>query len=532
MNQNKLVLGERVTLLLLIITLPFNGLPRQFFLSFLGRDLTNSFFTLGMALLLIEFAKYRFCIPRKAIIYFAAFYGWYIFCLALGLTFYPYDQSFMAVQSVSIQHSLQHFNWLISADAQWPYKIIFFFENASRILRRDAQFCLIAFWVWHLYRDNWKKGFEDIKKAVLALVLLLGAYSVVELSWLKFNSKVAENILVFINSHLYVPAANNGWWPPLLWPGRLRSLLREPSFFGILSAFLLPFLWSWMGEKKHKGLYGILIGYFCFMIAATNSRTAVSVTAFELLLLALSITFVRTADYTRKGIAVICICLCGFGFNLINFKSSDIQVVPKVSAAETILANEKDGVSSERREIFMSPRNYFENNISSVASTDKFSNNARLAVVVTELNVIKQHPIIGVGKNLNAGYMLDSLPNFAYQNTEVKSWINGILKNDKRIYLLGDAFPDLNIYTSIGVSSGMPGILLYVGFIIYPLVKVLRYGKQLRCNPLVILISISLLGLAISGFSNKEYSNCIGIPIGLLLCCKTEFEMKGKKNCL
>ena len=164
MTQNRLVLFERVTLLLLIITLPFNGLPKQFFLSFLGRDLTNSFFTLGMALLLIEFAKYRFCIPRKAIIYFAAFYGWYIFCLALGLTFYPYDQSFMAVQSVSIQHSLQHFNWLISADAQWPYKIIFFFENASRILRRDAQFCLIAFWVWHLYRDNWKKGFEDIKR--------------------------------------------------------------------------------------------------------------------------------------------------------------------------------------------------------------------------------------------------------------------------------------------------------------------------------------------------------------------------------
>lgn len=533
MNQNKLVFLERVTLLLLIITLPFNGLPRQFFLSFLGRDLTNSFFTLGMALLIIGFIKYRFYVPPKAIKYFIAFYGWYIFCLALGLAFYPYDQSFMAAQSDQVQRILQNFDWLISSDAQWPYKTIYFFENASRILRRDTQFCLIAFWVWRIYRDNWKKGFEDINKAVLVLVLMLGTYSLVELSWLKFNSKVAENILVFINSHLYVPAANNGWWPPLLWPGRLRSLLREPSFFGILSAFLLPFLWSWMGEKKHKGLYGLLIGYFCLMIAATNSRTAVSVTAFELLLLVLSVALVRTADYTRKVIAIICICLCGFGFNLVNLKSVDVQVVPKVSASEGIQESEKkDGASPGSDTIFMSPWNYFENNIGSVASTDKFSNNARLAVVVTELNVIRRHPITGVGKNLNAGYMLDSLPKFAYQNTEVKSWINEILKNDKRIYLLGDAFPDLNIYTSIGVSSGMPGILLYVGFIIYPLVKVLRYGKQLRCNPLVILISISLLGLAISGFSNKEYSNCIGIPIGLLLCCKTEFEMKGKKNCL
>lgn len=531
MNQNMLVLYERITLLLLVVTLPFNGLPKQFFLSFLGRDMTNSFFTLGMVLLLIEFAKYRFYIPRKVIMYFAAFYGWYIFCLALGLAFYPYDQSFMAAQSVSMHHFLQHFNWLVSVDAQWPYKISYFFENAARILRRDSQFCLIAFWVWHVYRDNWKKGFEDIKKAVFILVLMLGTYSLVELSWLKFDSKTAEKILIVINSNLYARASENVWWPPLLWPGRLRSLLREPSFFGILSAFLLPFLWSWMGEKKHKGLYGLLIGYFCLMIAATNSRTAVSVTAFELLLLAASAVLVHTADYARKVIAILCICLCGFGFNLINFKSADVQVVPKVSATETIQVNEKkDEVSSGRSEIFMSPRNYFENNIGSVASTDKFSNNARLAVVVTELNVIRQHPITGVGKNLNAGYMLDSLPNFAYQNAEVKSWIDGILKNDKKVYLIRDAFPDLNIYTSMGVSCGIPGILLYVGFMIYPLFKLMRHGKQLRSNPLIILVVISLLGVAVSGFSNKEYSNCIGIPIGLLWCCLADFELIGKKN--
>lgn len=34
MNQNRLVLVERITLLLLVVTLPFNGLPKQFFLSF------------------------------------------------------------------------------------------------------------------------------------------------------------------------------------------------------------------------------------------------------------------------------------------------------------------------------------------------------------------------------------------------------------------------------------------------------------------------------------------------------------------
>lgn len=520
MDQKRLIFFERITLLLLIVTLPFNGLPKQFFLSFWGRDLTNSFFTLGICILAVEYIKYRFYIPRKFALFFVVFYGWYIFCLALGLIFYPYDQSFMAVQSVRVQQVIQDIVPFVSNDTQWPYKVIYFFDTAARLLRRNMQFCLSAFWVWHLYRNDWKKGFEDIKKAVLALVLLLGAYSAVELSWLKFDSKWAENMLVFINSHLYVPATNHGWWPPLLWPGRLRSLLREPSYFGILSSFLLPFLWSWMWVKRHKVFYGFLIGYFCLMIAATNSRTAVSITAFELLLLIASAVFIKTADYTRKTIAIFCICICGFGVNLINFNSSDLKIIPNVSAAETMQNECK--VEGKDEFILMTPRKYFENNIGSVMSTNQFSNNARLAVVLADLNVIKKHPITGVGQNLNGGYMLDALPDFAYQNGEVKVWIDNIVSKERDIYLLKDVFPVLNIYTNLGVSCGIPGILLYVGFLIYPFIKMRRLKENMRNNPCILFVSISLLGLAMSGFSNNEYVNCVGIPIGLLWCCLTE----------
>lgn len=76
-------------------------------------------------------------------------------------------------------------------------------------------------------------------------------------------------------------------------------------------------------------------------------------------------------------------------------------------------------------------------------------------MVMTELNVIKQHPVMRVGKNLNGGYMLDSLPDFAYQNGEVKVWIQGAVNQDKRTYLIKDIFPDLNIYTALGVSLSL-----------------------------------------------------------------------------
>lgn len=93
--------------------------------------------------------------------------------------------------------------------------------------------------------------------------------------------------------------------------------------------------------KKHKALHGLLIGDLCLMIAATNSRTAVSIAAFELLLLAISIVFARTAEYARKMIAILCICLCGFRFNLINFKPPDMQIIPEVSAEESIQNSKK-----------------------------------------------------------------------------------------------------------------------------------------------------------------------------------------------
>lgn len=375
-----------------------------------------------------------------------------------------------------------------------------------------------------------EKGFEDIRNSVLALALLLGAYSVIELSWLKFNSKVAENILVFINPHLYAPATNHGWWPPLLWPGRLRSLLREPSYFGILSSFLLPFLWSWIWERSHKVFYGFLIGYFCLMIAATNSRTAVSVTAFELLLLIVSAALIRTVDYTRKAVVVLCICVCGFGVNLINFNAIDLKVIPNVSAAEIIQDDSKSKKPADGY-ILMMPRKYLEDNIGSVISTNKFSNNARLAVVLADLNVIRQHPITGVGQNLNGGYMLDALPDYAYHNAEIKVWIDNIENNKKDTYLLKDVFPVLNIYTNLGVSCGIIGVLLYIGFIICPLIKVIQYRKNIHGNPYIIFMSISLLGLTLSGFSNNEYANCIGIPVGLLWCYLSGVRSREHSKC-
>lgn len=52
---------------------------------------------------------------------------------------------------------------------------------------------------------------------------------------------MGEAVLREINPHLYEIGHYNGWWPPILWNNGLRSLMEEPSLFGIVSVFLMPF---------------------------------------------------------------------------------------------------------------------------------------------------------------------------------------------------------------------------------------------------------------------------------------------------
>ena len=76
-----------------------------------------------------------------------------------------------------------------------------------------------------------KKGLDTIVNAARILTILCIAYSVIEVSWLWSGSDYLASILVTINNSLYDPVVQSGWWPPELWPGQLRSLALEPSYF-------------------------------------------------------------------------------------------------------------------------------------------------------------------------------------------------------------------------------------------------------------------------------------------------------------
>lgn len=285
---------QRFMLLGLIVTLPLTTIPKVFQIPGLGPSLSDYFFIIGSCLIIYEFIKYGFTIDKKIKKFFIIYFLWQIICLIHGLYTYQFNELLTLDQISKLEVILSKLNlYGIYIDKILIIKCWLFIRFSKDILFLNSSVFLIVFYIYHLYKDNFNKGFIDIRNAILCLILIMGTYSFVELLWLKLSLNFAVEILVNINPFLYDPVSNYGWWPPILWGNQLRSICQEPSFFGIVSILSIPILWSYVFEDKRRKWIYLLIFYFSFMIFATNARTAIVVTGGELFLLVLSCFIIR-----------------------------------------------------------------------------------------------------------------------------------------------------------------------------------------------------------------------------------------------
>lgn len=277
---------QKIMLFMIIICLPLNNLPKAFTLPGLGGTLSNYFVLAAILLLLYEYFKFKFDVNKKVIKFFAMFVIWQLLCLVIGLVTYDYNELLTLEQIPKLKTIVCFLDkFEIVVDELIAIKAWLFLRFSKDILFTNNIIFFVTFYIWHLYKANFNEAFKDVRKAIVCLVLIMGAYSFGELLWLKLGLKFAEDFLINFNSLLYEPKSSHGWWPPLLWNNQLRSICAEPSFFGIISVLCLPFLWSLLFDKKNKFLSGLLIFYFTLMIAGTNARTAVVLVIAEILLL-------------------------------------------------------------------------------------------------------------------------------------------------------------------------------------------------------------------------------------------------------
>ena len=496
MSLEKIHRLERLLLLLMIIALPINCLPKRFSVSTFGQSLTGYFFLLALFLLIYEFIKYKFYIPKKAIYFICIYTLWQCVCLAIGLYTYQYDSYLTIEQIPKLEWIIIKLNSFgIVLPEMQSIKCWLFGRTVKSILVIDNILFISMFYVYHLYHSNFSEAFKDFRKAITILVILMGIYSIVELSWLKLGFKWAEDILKSINPYLYDVETTNTWWPPLLWRGQLRSLTREPSFFGILSIMILPFLWSHLFEKKIKIWHYCLLLYYCLMIFATNARTAIVVTLVQLLLLIVGVLLSKNMQYVKRVIVIIIITALAFGVNLINFKG--------------LIQNQGDGSSIE----FMDSGDYLERNVNSIANTTSRSNGARWSNLLANIYVVQDHPVFGVGNGLKDAYMYDYILEIGKNNKEVENWSRDMLEKG----VLKSGYPALNKYADVAVKNGIPGLLLYLLPVLLILVYVFKYRKKIN-DIYVILSTISMLGLLAAQLSNAGFAESNGFIWGLMSC--------------
>lgn len=508
---------QKKLLFFIVLFVPLNWIPKSYAIPVLGQNISVAFLMLGLIILGICVLKDKSLKIDSLDIYVSIFILWQLVCLISGLLLYEYDNLLNIYQVPflpKINQILCSYN--INIEEEVLLKVWLFLRHTKHIIYGSTIAALTAFFIKNTFKDDFSNAYELVKKAILIFVVVMGCYSLIELAWLKFDYKEAGYILETVNPYIYDVRSSGSWWPPLLWKNQLRSIMQEPSFFGFIAIFTMPFLWyRYVRNRTLKNIF--LIFMFTFMLFATNARTGIIVFLGQLGLLVIGTVYVRNNRSIKTLVVVLGITISAFlvnlvDFNAINISNSDIPTNTYVSDTSSVKLDKIE--------------NYIANNVTSIGSTTKRSNGARLWELIGTINVVVEHPIMGVGTGLQHVYIDMNLPYEAFRNWEVMHW-------SEQMYRLGvfrAGYPGLNNYASIAVKNGLIGMILFLALPVYILIWYLKNIHLLKKDNSVIFMLISMLGLLVAMLSNSGFMILNGIVWGLLLLKINEYKKKGNDN--
>lgn len=520
-----------VLFFIICISLIFNNIPKPIQMNFIGGPVGSKlvFYPLIIGMLYTFWCDWKYkniLIKKKQIIKFLRVYiGITFLSLLVGLTFYPFFNDILngpVAQIEKLPRVLEFFNskginfeaetilplWMIARMIKGFFLEIFYTFVAAYI-----------FYCW--YRDEWKTAFKIIVKAILCSVGILFVYSfLVEIPYLA-GSEGCKHILEAINPFIHSIKDDGKWWPPLLWKGQLRSVFAEPSYFGIYTAFAMPFLWYFIyNDKKIIGTgFTILLSFLLFL---TKARTGFMLLIGELVLLSVFITFWgRDKVFLKKtGLLFLCILVSFVGSNYFIANHIDNKTINFVKLNNNkVIVKKETGSQKKAVDLQKSVNAYIDSNATSLVNPDKRSNRARYSIMEADFRIGLAHPILGVGRGLRNGYIPQYLPEKGKQNGEVKMW----LAFREKLGILKSGFPTLGEYTVRFAETGILGLsafLVPVLFLIFSMVKKIMC-KNFQYKLEYGMFLISLLGIMASGIGdtlNITYCYWVLLGLGYAMC--------------
>ena len=499
---------------LICFCLIFLNIPKLIQMNFIGGALGDKLIVYP---LLIGFVYTVYCQYKyKNILfnfdkfkkYIFIFYSVILLSTLIGLFIYPYYDTIINGPVDQIEKLPKVLSILNNMGIYVDEKYLIILWMIIRIIKTA---CLEIFYtfggaymIYCWYHNRSIEGFKILIEAIVASVMVIIVYSIIDIFYL-LGSNFATNILIVVNPLLHVIMDKGLLWPPLLWNGQLRSIFTEPSYYGIYSSFAMMFLWykfMIVEKTKYKAIFIAIIFAFTFGLFLTKARTAIALFLGECIILILYMLYLRRKILLQKVMIIfIATTIAFWGANL---------VIANIGVWKGL--NKVDDINMEA---------YLEDNLGSLVSTDKRSNTARYSIMIANLKIGIDYPLLGVGTNLTDAYIPAYLPEMSEGNHEINMWID----NQREKGILKSGFPSLGEYTKRFAQNGLVGIIL---FLIPPIILLLNLIKKIRVNynneDIVIkyvFFIISFVGTMASGIGdsiNITYCYWVLLGLGYALC--------------
>lgn len=503
----------------------FNNIPEILQANTIGSILQDKlvFYPLILGGIYTIYLQYKcsnvFVNLNKFVLYFCIFLIVNLFSLVLGLVNYSYygliingpiDQIEKLPKILAV---LSQFH--IQADKQVILLWWMLIRTVKNLILESIYTFGGAYMIYCWYYLDWERGMSILVRATICSTIVVCLYSIIEIFYLSGNL-IATDILKAITPFFHVVLTDHGWWPPLLWKGQLRSVFAEPSYFGTYAAFAMPFLlYKFINDlSKWKYAYVIIFTFFIFCLFLTKARTGVVLFCGEIFLLMAYSVYLRNRQFFKQ---VLLILLC----TIISFLGANF-----------FINNIENGIMSNsitRKDVSIHVSEYMQDNVTSLASTNKRSNNARYSIMLADLKIGIDYPILGVGKNLRDAYVPDYLPQMAEGNKEIERWNLDMHK----FGVLRFGFPRLSEYATRFAESGILGLLVFLCVPLFLLRQLLMrlfksstvYDKKI----IYLFFSLSLIGIltaAIGGNINSRYCYWILLGLGFAMCSKSRNDQE------
>lgn len=552
-NENNQII--KILLFGTFVLLCFNYIPQIFRMDALSASFSRkaSWYPLFVLTLYYFFNKYykNNDLIEKRIVLFLGIYLLYILMDSIfGLIKFPYYEEIINGPKDQITKLPDVKRILSFFELDFSIQDLTYYWFIIRTLKEGVFTILytfgFSFILFVFVRRKFELSFKLLRKAIYFSVGIICIYSIIEIFYFS-GSILAKNILANINPFIYDLYTNGRNYPPLFWyASSMRSIFIEPSHFGMYTAFIMPILWYEIIKDKNKTCFifvALILSFFIFM---TKARTATLLVLGELCLFTILLLYFYGKEYLKSNIIIILITILGMIFSVGFIKHLEVPVASKLEAEQqtnlvnkinyNLNKNEKNNIkakldnnkgikkninvivdtekikntkiepsqkiTSSQNVILADLKKYIDRNILSVIGSKYRSNNSRYAIYITNWNIGKEHPIIGVGYGLNKAYFIHYMPeDFVKGNPEIKKWKGEI----KKYGLMKFSISNIGEYITLFSQTGIVGLVLFLVPWILPLIILFRRTKTVVQEKRILYICFytMFVGMIVSGFGDN-----------------------------